>query len=60
MNIRSTIKQTSSKIILYEKIDLIKPQKKEELLADLKNRTGLEITKVEVGHAVGFCYTMKL
>jgi hypothetical protein len=48
--LESVIKQTSSKIVLYEKIELIKPQKKEELLADLKERTGLEITKVEVGH----------
>jgi hypothetical protein len=48
--LESIIKQTSSKIVLYEKIDLIKPQKKEELLADLRDRTGLDITKVEVGH----------
>jgi hypothetical protein len=48
--LESIIKQTSSKIILYEKIELIKPQKEAELLADLKERTGLDITKVEVGH----------
>jgi hypothetical protein len=45
-----TIKQTSTKIILYEKIALIKPEKYGEMLADLQERTGLEITKVEVGH----------
>ena len=37
------------KIITYEKIDLIKPERREELLADLRERTGLEIVKVQVG-----------
>jgi len=44
------LKHTSNKIILYEKIALIKPDRYDELLADLKERTGLEITKVEIGH----------
>jgi len=44
------IHQHSCKIILYEKIALIKPDKREELIADLKERTGLDVTKVEVGH----------
>lgn len=44
------VKQTSTKIILYEKIDLIKPDKAAELKADLENRTGIKIIKVEVGH----------
>ena len=44
------LKHTSHKIVLYEKIDLIQPDRKEELLADLKKRIGLDITKVEVGH----------
>lgn len=44
------VKQTASKIILYEKIDLITPDKSEELKADLEKRTGLKIIKVEVGH----------
>lgn len=37
------------KIITYEKIELIRPEKREELLADLKARTGLDIVKVQVG-----------
>jgi hypothetical protein len=41
---------TSNKIILYEKIALIKPDRYNDLLADLKDRTGLDITKIEVGH----------
>jgi hypothetical protein len=44
------LKHTSTKIVLYEKIALIRPEKYGELIADLKERTGLNITKVEVGH----------
>jgi len=44
------LKHISTKIILYEKIDLIKPDRYPEMIADLKERTGLNITKVEVGH----------
>jgi hypothetical protein len=44
------LKHTSNKIILYEKIALIKPDRYDDLLADLKSRTGLDIIKVEVGH----------
>jgi len=44
------LKHTSCKIVLYEKIELIKPDKETELIIDLKNRTGLDVTKVEVGH----------
>ncbi len=42
-------KRQANKIITYEKIDLIRPDKREELLADLRARTGLEITNVQVG-----------
>lgn len=44
------LKHTSNKIILYEKIALITPDKKEEMLEDLRTRTGLDIIRVEVGH----------
>ncbi|MDR0683253.1 MAG: DUF4956 domain-containing protein [Dysgonamonadaceae bacterium] len=44
------LKHTSTKIILYERIALIKPEKYDEMLADLQGRTGLDITKVEIGH----------
>ena len=37
------------KMVQYDRIELIKPDKREELLADLKERTGLEIVKVEIG-----------
>ena len=42
-------RREANKIITYEKIDLIRPDRREELLADLRLRTGLEITRVQVG-----------
>jgi hypothetical protein len=44
------LRHTSSKIVLYEKIELVKPENYDELLADLKQRTGLDIIRVEIGH----------
>lgn len=44
------LKHTSCKLILYDKIQLITPDKRQELMEDLKKRTGLPISKVEVGH----------
>ena len=42
------LKHESSKMIFYEKIELIKPNKMSDLIADLKDRTGLNITRVVV------------
>ncbi len=39
----------ASKLILYDRIELIKPERREELLEDLRQRTGLNITKINVG-----------
>ncbi len=47
---RSSRKGTSSKLILYDRVDLVVPQRREELLQDLKQRTGLKITDVEIGN----------
>jgi len=44
------LKHTSSKIVLYEKIQLIVPGKENELKEDLKVRTGLDILKIEIGN----------
>ena len=44
------LKHISCKLILYDKIQLIVPEKREELMADLRNRTGLDIRKIEIGH----------
>ncbi len=43
------LKTESVKLIQYDKIELITPDKRGELIEDLKKRTGLDITKVEVG-----------
>ncbi len=43
------LKHESSKSILYEKIELIKPENRSELKKDLEERTGLIINRVEVG-----------
>ena len=43
-------KRTSTKIILYEKIENIKPQNHAALIADLEERTGLNVLDVEIGH----------
>ena len=39
----------ASKLILYDRIELITPERREELLEDLHKRTGLNITKVTIG-----------
>ena len=37
-----------SRNITYEKIELILPEKREELIADLKERTGIDVIRVEI------------
>ena len=53
------VKSLSSKYVKYDKIDLIKPERREELIADLKERTGLDITHVSVG-SIDFLKDMAL
>ena len=43
------LRQVSNLLVQYDKIELIKPDKYDELLADLKERTGHNIISVEVG-----------
>lgn len=43
------VKHVASKLVLYDNINLITPEKEPELIADLKKRTGLDILRVEVG-----------
>ncbi len=43
------LKHESRKTIIYEKIDLIKPEKRAELMKDLQERTGININRVEIG-----------
>ena len=53
------LKVLPSKLIQYDKIDLIKPECKAELIADLEQRLGLDIVQVEVG-AVDFIRDMAM
>ncbi len=43
------LKHESRKTITYEKIELIKPENRAELQADLEERTGLVINRIEIG-----------
>lgn len=48
------LRHVSSKSIIYEKIDLIVPEKHDEMMEDLRQRTGIrDIKKVEIG-AINF------
>jgi len=43
------VKHVASKLVLYDNIRLITPEHEEELIEDLKKRTGLNILRIEVG-----------
>jgi hypothetical protein len=43
------LKSQQTKLVQYDRIDLIKPEKYEELIADLEQRLGLKVLKVDVG-----------
>ena len=43
------MQHTSSKLIQYDRIELVKPENRDMLMNDLRNRTGLDIVDVEVG-----------
>ena len=43
------LRHVSNKLVQYDKIELIKPDKRDELIADLRERTGLNVISVEVG-----------
>lgn len=43
------LKHESRKAINYDNVELIKPERREELIRDLEERTGLAINRVEIG-----------
>ena len=43
------VKHVASKLVLYDNVSLITPEREGELIEDLKKRTGLDIQRVEVG-----------
>lgn len=43
------LKHESKREIIYENVELIKPERRVELIKDLEKRTGLKIQRVEIG-----------
>ena len=43
------VKHVATKLVMYDNVSLITPDKEDELIEDLKKRTGLDILRVEVG-----------
>lgn len=41
--------QERNKVLIYENIELVKPEHEDKLIADLRSRTGLDIFKVTIG-----------
>ena len=44
------VKHTSTKLVLYDRIDLIVPERRKDLVEDLQKRLGLKIDNLEIGH----------
>ena len=51
------LKVEASKLVQYDRIELVKPERREELIADLENRLGLKVIAVRVG-AIDFLRDM--
>jgi hypothetical protein len=43
----------SEKLVLYDRVELIVPERREEMMEDLNKRLGLNVERVEIG-AVDF------
>lgn len=46
----STLKHSATKIILYDRIELIVPERREELFADIEKRCGIKADRIEIGN----------
>ncbi len=46
----SLVKHVTTKLVQYDRIDLIVPEKREELVEDLEKRLGVKVENVEIGH----------
>ena len=44
------VKHVTTKLVLYDRIELIVPERREELLADLEKRIGVKVERIEIGH----------
>ena len=54
-----TLKVEPSKLVQYDRIELVKPERYQELVADIEERLGLKVIKIEVG-AVDFLRDMAM
>ena len=46
----SLVRHTTTKLVLYDRIELIVPERREELIADLEKRIGVKVENIEIGH----------
>ena len=46
----SLVKHVTTKLVQYDRIELIVPERREELIADLEKRLGVKVENVEIGH----------
>lgn len=46
----SLVKHVTTKLVQYDRIDLIVPEKRDELVEDLEKRLGVKVENVEIGH----------
>ena len=53
------LKMETTKLVQYDRIELIKPEKRDELIADLEQRLGIKVLDVKVG-AVDFLRDMAM
>jgi len=44
------VRHTTTKLVLYDRIELIVPERRAELIADLEKRLGVPVDNVEIGH----------
>lgn len=44
------LRHSATRLVLYDRIELIVPEKREELIADLEKRIGGKVDNVEIGH----------
>ncbi len=46
----SLVRHTTAKLVLYDRIELIVPERRAELISDLEKRIGVKVENVEIGH----------
>lgn len=44
-----TIRHIATKVVIYDRVDLLSEGRRDELIKDLEKRTGVQITRIEIG-----------